>query len=95
MFFNKRNADDDKTLQDVIDNHLNYMSELDNDSPAFDEAVAKLERLYKLKNSERSSRVSPDTWVTASVSLATVLLIINHERLNVISTKALGFVRKP
>lgn len=39
-------------------------------------------------------KVSPDTIVVVAANLLGILLILNHERLDIISTKALGFVIK-
>lgn len=39
-------------------------------------------------------KISPDTLVTVGGSLLTVLLILNFEKLNIVSTKALGFIIK-
>lgn len=40
------------------------------------------------------SRITPDTMVVAGVNLLGILLILNHERLHLVSSKALGFVTK-
>ncbi len=44
-------------------------------------------KLHKMKNDERTSQVSPDTW-------ATILLIIRHEHVNVITSRAMNLVTK-
>lgn len=52
------------------------------------------ERLTKLRDSESRSKIDPNTWVTVGANLAGIVLILNHERINVISTKAVSFVSK-
>jgi hypothetical protein len=37
-------------------------------------------------------RIKPDTWLIVAGNLAGIVLILKHEQLNVISTKALGFI---
>lgn len=37
-------------------------------------------------------KISPDTLLIVGANLLGILLILNHERLDIISTKALGFV---
>ena len=44
--------------------------------------------------SKSKSRIKPDTWVTIASNLAIVLAVLNFERLNNISTKALSFIKK-
>ena len=39
-------------------------------------------------------KISPDTILIVGANLLGILLILNHERLDIISTKALGFVIK-
>lgn len=56
--------------------------------------VKQLTELYDLKKTERSGKVSPDVAVQAVASLAGIVLIIGHERANVITSKALSFIMK-
>lgn len=37
-------------------------------------------------------RIKPDTWLIVGGNILGILLILNHERLGVVSSKALGFV---
>lgn len=39
-------------------------------------------------------KISPDTIALVSANLLGILLILNHERLDIISTRALGFISK-
>lgn len=60
------------------------------------------EELKKLKDKQEilesllkpNFQVSSDTIVLAAVNLAGILLILNHERLNIISSKAMSFVSR-
>lgn len=54
----------------------------------------QLEMLYKLRSQKREPAVSMETLVTVGANLAGILLILNHERMNVVASKALGFVMK-
>jgi len=53
----------------------------------------RVSKLHKMRETENSHRVSPDTLVLAATNLIGIFLIINHERLNVITSKAMGFIR--
>ena len=53
-----------------------------------------LDRLYKAKGNEQNRFVSPDTYAIIAGNLVGILLILGYEQINVITTKALGFVIK-
>lgn len=54
------------------------------------EAELQLKRTEALK----PDRVSADTWAMVGANIAGIVLIIGYERLNVITSKALGFILK-
>lgn len=60
--------------------------------------IDNLETLVKIKNLQKdgskSWRPSPDAVVAAGANLAGIFAIVNYERLQVISTKAIGFITK-
>lgn len=55
----------------------------------------RIAKLHKMKEDEKPSQVSKDTLAMIGANLAGILLIIVHERVHVITSKALGFVAKP
>lgn len=54
--------------------------------------LAYVERLSQMIEDEKISRVSKDALVNAGASLLGILMVIRHEDVNVIASKALGFV---
>jgi hypothetical protein len=54
-----------------------------------------VERLHELMDEEKPSSVSKDVMLTVAANLLGILLIIKHESVNVISSKALSFVMRP
>lgn len=61
----------------------------------FNTCMEHLERLYKLKeidNNVAPKKLSPDTIAIVVGNLAGILMIIGHERANVLTSKALNFV---
>lgn len=48
----------------------------------------------KKKQNDAFGKISLESWAAIGANLAGILLILNHERANVITTKALGFLRK-
>jgi hypothetical protein len=51
-----------------------------------------VERLHEMMDKEKSSFVSKDTILTVAANLIGIILIIKHENVNVITSKALSFV---
>jgi hypothetical protein len=94
--FRKRQATDQKTLQDVIDDTIDQMSALDKASEEFETLLLKLERIQKIKSSDKTfQKISPEVWVTVGAGLLTTLLVINAEHVGIITSKAFSFVPKP
>lgn len=81
-------------LEKAIDSLLSEMQGFSGDTEEYGKMATQLERLYKLKEIDAPRRVSPDTLATVITNLAGILLIIKYERLNIITSKALGFVAK-
>lgn len=52
------------------------------------------EASYKEKESEDFRRVKPETLALIAANIAGIVLVIGHERINVITSKALGFIGK-
>lgn len=64
-------------------------------SDASKQLVQELDTLYGIKAKEREgTKISKNTMAMIAANLIGIGLILSHEKLNVISTKALGFVLK-
>lgn len=65
---------------------------------AYSKAMTNLERLYKLKEKHGhrafTERISPDTLIIVGGNLLGIVIIVFHERANVITSKALSFAGK-
>ena len=94
--FNKTKPENRAGLEKAIDDALLELAVLQANTPEYDAVLDKIERLYKLRlpEPEAPKPISKDAIVAGVVNLAGIVLIINHEKLHVISTKALGFVGK-
>lgn len=81
-------------LDEEIDSLLEEMKVVAGGSPEYSAMASNLATLYsaKAKNAER--RVKMDTVLLVTVSLAEVLLMLNKERTEIITSKALGFILK-
>lgn len=82
------------TIKAEIKRLEELLGELDVVSEEYEKTVQYIERLKKL-NRPRSFQVSGDAILTASVSIIGMLLIMNYEKDDAITTKAFGWVPKP
>ena len=88
---------DTTTLDDVINNTLEQMDGYDKFATEFEKMAANLLTLYKAKAQlpvEPDRRINVNTLVTVGANLLGILLILHFEKLDFISSKALGFVLK-
>lgn len=60
----------------------------------FAKTLDQIIKLNKMKD-ESSRRVSPDTLALITANLAGIVMILKHEQVNVIATKAMSLVVKP
>ena len=54
-----------------------------------------VERLHGLMDDEKPRSLSKDTMLNVAANLIGIILIIKHESVNVVTSKALGFVIRP
>lgn len=81
-------------LEKAIDLQLEKLALSYNDDER-EQAIRALEVLYSAKEAEdRKNKVTKDALVGAVSSVGGILLILNYERVNVLTSKALSFVNK-
>lgn len=90
----KRKPKTDTTTQDLIDTAKSQLFVHDADSKEYDDILNQIERLHKLLLKDKEASISPDVVLTVAANLLGILLILNHERLNVVTSKAMSFVIK-
>jgi hypothetical protein len=61
-------------------------------SKEYRDRVEQLSRLSQLKAEEKPEIVKPDTALIVGANLLGILLIIRQEHVNVVASKALGFI---
>lgn len=94
MFSVKSTVTEDE-LQKVIDNTLRELQDHSAMSDEYDHILKQLKKLYELKTPTKERKpVDPNTLLTVMANLAGIGLILNYERLNVVTSKALSFVKK-
>jgi hypothetical protein len=93
VFWRKREPE---MLDVVLNNAISVMLSHEKDSEEYARQVDRVIKLLELRvqHSAKSS-VSKDTLATVGANLLGIIMIIKHESVNVITSKALSFVIKP
>jgi len=82
------------SLKEEIESVLRCMSTLNCTSEEYSKSADNLEKLYRAQGYNKNTSISPDTLLLVIGNLAGIALILWHERAEVITSKALGFVMK-
>jgi hypothetical protein len=92
MFRKKKSHRLDPVIEKVLDDLKVYHPS----EAAFDNRMLTIERLYALKALEtpKPEAISPDTVANVGANLLGILMIIRHEHVNVIASKALGLITR-
>ena len=96
--FAKKPSSNKIAVEDAIYSLLEEMANLNGDSDAYARMADQVEKLYKLREVDAKvdaqKRVSPDTWAVVGANLVGILMIVGHERANVVTSKALNLLMK-
>jgi hypothetical protein len=92
--FNKKPDTNRQGLEATIDDLMAQMSEHQPDSPEYKAMVENLTKIYTLRDEKSNKVVSPDALLAVAGNLLGIALIVGHERIGVVTSKALQFVLK-
>ncbi len=88
-----------KIVQTPLDQEIDVAIKQLQGTPLTDETYEIMAKnlilLYKAKAETERGHISKETLLTVGGNLAGILLILNYEKFNVISSKALSFILKP
>ena len=88
----------DRTTKSQLDASIDaahgILQNLDPNSQEYGVVLDRIAQLEKMKTNRRRPSINPDTLVMAATNLLGILLILNYERTDIVTTKALGFVNK-
>lgn len=94
--FNKNYSKTDERLEAAIETIFIEMAGHESDSDEYLELLDRLQRLYAIRQNSTKPRrtISPDTALTVAGNLAGIALIVNYEKLNVVTSKAMNLLLK-
>lgn len=82
-------------IKDRLDTEINQLLDLmgrENDyTDDYKSMAGHVEKLMELRKGET---ISKDTWLTVGTHIAGIVVILSHERMHVITSKAFGLVKK-
>jgi hypothetical protein len=81
-------------LEIAVDRLLESMKTVSVDTEEYANMVDHLVKLHNLKEAEKPEGMSTDTKATMIANLAGILLILNHERAGIVTSKAVSFIMK-
>ena len=90
----KKTPSEKTELEKAIEKVLFEMDEYTSDMDEYARMVDQLEKLYKLKDIDKPTRVSADTVAMITANLVGIAMIIGYERANILTSKALSVLFK-
>jgi hypothetical protein len=81
-------------LQIEIDQLVLALGAHEPNSDEFGTIVERLSKLHKIQDDNKSKTVSPDTALSVAANLLGILMIVHHEQLYPVTSKALSFIPK-
>lgn len=82
-------------LDQAIEKVLHEMKSFSSEDDEYAKMVDQLEKLYALKDTEKPDRVSRDTLAIIAANLIGIVLIVGYESKNIVTSKALNFLKVP
>lgn len=94
--FNKKPDPEEQRIDTVIATAYSNLKNFGTDTKEYAKTVKQITELEKIKSSltKKERFFTPDTLLLVGANLLGILLILNYEQKDVVTTKALGFVSK-
>ena len=77
-----------------VDRILGLMSHIDPTKDDYKKAAESLKLVCEARAKKAALPIEPEVVITAAANLLGIVLILQHERLNVVTSRAIAFVRK-
>ena len=90
--FEKEIPKHQRMLESELERTISWLKTEQIPSEDYVKTLNVVERLNDMMEKEKPSSVSKETMLTVAANLLGIILIIKHENVNVITSKALGFV---
>jgi len=81
-------------LDTSLDSALAALNGYSPTTKEYEKTLETVRALHKMKQEDKLPRVSPDTIAIVFGNLLGIVMILKHERADIVTSKALGFVMK-
>jgi hypothetical protein len=88
------NFEGPQKLNEEIDRVSTLLGEEQIGSEDYEKKLNALTKLWKIKADDKPDRISKDTLLIVGANILGILLVIRHEHVNVITSKAMSMVPK-
>lgn len=94
--FNKKPDPEEQRIDEVIAASYLNLKNFGTDTKEYAKTVKQIAELEKIKTSltKKERLFTPDTLLLVGANLLGILLILNFEKMDVVTSKSLGFVSK-
>lgn len=82
-------------LEVAVNRAIRKLNVMETGSEEYEATLAALVKLHKMKEDEKPESVSKDTMLIVGANLVGILMIISHEHVNVVTSKAIGLLLRP
>lgn len=82
-------------LETALDKALDSLDQYGSTTDEYTRTLEGVVKLHKMKEDEKPASVSPDTILLVGANILGILLIIRHEHVNVITSRAMSTLIKP
>jgi hypothetical protein len=82
-------------LERILDRTLRNLDGHEIGSTEYQKTLEAAIKLHRMKEEEKTKSVSKDTLLVVAANLLGIILIIKHEDVNVISSRAMNLILKP
>lgn len=76
-----------------VDRVVEFLSHEDPSTDGYTHAAQNLKTLCEARAKKPAFLIEPEVLITASMNLLGIVLILRHEQFNVVTTKAINFIR--
>lgn len=94
MFNRKKDTPD--SIEPLITSAYSKLENLDPDSKEYARIIKQIEKLETIRSrkNKKDRLFSPDTLLLVGANLLGILLVLNYEKADVVTSKAMGLVSK-
>lgn len=82
-------------LEDAVNRLVHNLNNHEIGSEEYQKSLDALTKLHKMKVEEKPASVSKDTLVIVAANLIGLVMVIKHEHVNVITTRAFSMLLRP